>query len=187
MHGNLNRLDLFRWGGCAALCFAMAGLCAVPAAADRNDKKTIVTFNAPVEIPGKVLPAGTYVFQVVDSGYDRDVVEIRDRDHNKLEDTFMAIPDYRAVRPGKTIITFEERASNNPEALKSWFYPGDNYGVQFIYPYHQALEIAKRTNQNVLATRDESGKDLKHGTIVGVNPAGQDVHTDTVVEPSPHH
>ena len=36
--------------------------------------------------------------------------------------------------PDKTFITFSERSSNAPEALRLWFYPGDNYGIEFIYP-----------------------------------------------------
>src|SRR6266567_5782981 len=30
--------------------------------ADESDKKTIVTVNEPIQVPGKVLPAGTYVY-----------------------------------------------------------------------------------------------------------------------------
>ena len=35
--------------------------------ADEWDQKTIFTFSAPVEIPGQVLGAGTYVFKLADS------------------------------------------------------------------------------------------------------------------------
>src|SRR5580698_5688843 len=44
--------------------------------ADDWDKKTIVTFNQDVAIPGQVLPAGTYVFKLLSSGSDRFVVQI---------------------------------------------------------------------------------------------------------------
>lgn len=32
-----------------------------------------------------------------------------------------------------TVVTFEERAANSPEAVRNWFYPGMNYGHQFVY------------------------------------------------------
>jgi hypothetical protein len=47
--------------------------------------------------------------------------------------TTQAIPDYRMTTPDKPIFNFEERPSGQPEALKAWFYPGDNYGEQFLY------------------------------------------------------
>jgi len=48
---------------CAALLFAVF----VPGArADQFDKKVIVTFSMAVGVPGRVLPAGTYVFKLVD-------------------------------------------------------------------------------------------------------------------------
>jgi hypothetical protein len=36
------------------------------AKADEWDKQTIVTFNKPVEVPGSVLRAGTYVFKLAE-------------------------------------------------------------------------------------------------------------------------
>ena len=34
---------------------------------DEWDKKTIFTFNAPVEVPGKVLTPGSYVFKLLNT------------------------------------------------------------------------------------------------------------------------
>jgi hypothetical protein len=39
--------------------------------ADAWDQKTVFTFSAPVEVPGQLLPAGTYVFKLADSSSDR--------------------------------------------------------------------------------------------------------------------
>jgi hypothetical protein len=36
--------------------------------------------------------------------------------------------------PDKAILQLEERPSGQPEALKAWFYPGDNTGIEFVYP-----------------------------------------------------
>jgi hypothetical protein len=104
------------------------------AKADEWNQKTIVTFSGPVEIPGKVLLAGSYLFKLVNSDSDRDIVQVFSEDGSTLYGTFSAIPDYRRQAPGKTVITFEERAAGSPEAVKAWFYPGDNYGHEFVYP-----------------------------------------------------
>ena len=130
----------------AALCVMMLGAGLSPkAAADERDKKTIVTFSAPVEVPGKALPAGTYVFKLLDTTSNRNIVQIFDKDEKQLLATILAIPDYRLKPTDKPVIKFEERPSGTPEAIKAFFYPGDEYGLQFVYPHDRAVQIAKRT------------------------------------------
>src|ERR1700727_3091825 len=97
------------------------------AAADDFDQKTVFTFSGPVEIPGQVLSAGTYVFKLADSASDRSVVQVFNQDQNHFYGTFLTIPDYRLKPAGKPIITFDERAAGSPEAVRAWFYPGENY------------------------------------------------------------
>jgi hypothetical protein len=101
--------------------------------ADESDKKTIVTVNEPIQVPGKVLPAGTYVFKLLDSN-NRTLVAIYDADEMHLITTVQGISDVRAETPDKAILQLEERPSGQPHALKAWFYPGDNTGVEFVYP-----------------------------------------------------
>ena len=101
--------------------------------ADESDKKTIVTINEPIQVPGKVLAAGTYVFKLLDSN-DRTLVAIYNADEMHLITTVHGISDYRDETPDETILQLEERPSGQPEALKTWFYPGDHFGVEFVYP-----------------------------------------------------
>ena len=130
-------------------------LMALRANAGEWDQKTVVTFSGPVEIPGQVLDAGTYVFKVVDSAADRNIVQVFSEDENHLYGTFLTVPDYRVQPSGKTIINFEERAAGDPEAVKAWFYPGDNYGHDFVYPRAKAAALAKANNQPVASMPDE--------------------------------
>lgn len=133
---------------CVSVGLAAFGYLAASAQADAWNKKTILKFNQPVEVPGHVLTPGTYVFQLADSSADRNVVQIFSEDKKGMDHlvtTTMAIPDYRVATPVKTEVTFEERHSNTPEAVHSWFYPGDNYGWQFLYPKGQTLQVAKNT------------------------------------------
>jgi hypothetical protein len=101
--------------------------------ADESDEKTVVTANEPIQVPGKVLPAGTYVFKLLDPN-DRTLFAIYDADEMHLITTIRGIPGYRMETPGELVLQFEERPSGQPEALKALFYPGYNSGVEFVYP-----------------------------------------------------
>ena len=121
------------------------GCMIAPAIADEWNKETKVEFSTPVEVPGKVLDAGKYVFKLADGESDRNIVQIFSEDASgdqKLVTTVLAIPAYRTSTPDEPIIKFEERTSDSPEAIHSWFYPGDNAGWEFVYPKRQTLETS---------------------------------------------
>lgn len=140
--------------GITMLCMMFSGT----ASAQRYDKKTTVNFSAPVEIPGpsaQVLPAGTYVFRLLDALSDRNVVQIFNKEENHLYATVLAIPNYRLKATDKTVMTFGERAAGDPQAIRAWFYPGDQWGQEFVYPKKQALALAKIAKVPVLYIPDE--------------------------------
>jgi hypothetical protein len=118
------------------LCVGLAYTAVAPVVrADAWNKRTAVTFHQPVEIPRIVLGPGTYVVKLVDSLSNRDLVQFLNERENHVFATVLAIPDYEPnFVPDHSIFTFEERAANSPEVLKTWFYPGDNYGEEFVYP-----------------------------------------------------
>ena len=125
-------------------CLAYLGAYLTPIArAGEWDQKAVLTFSQPVEIPGIVLPAGTYVFSFLGSTADRNIIEVLSQDGQKLYATIEAIPDYRANATGETSIVFEERNAGAPQAIKEWFYPDRRYGHEFVYPEMGTLEIAK--------------------------------------------
>jgi hypothetical protein len=137
------------------VCLGVLAIAIPQARADEWDQKTIFTFSGPVEIPGQVLLPGTYVFKLVDSQSDRSTVQVFSKNENHLFGTFLTIPDYRLKPAGKPIINFEERATGSPEAVKAWFYPGENYGHDFVYPKVKAVELAKANNQPVASMPTE--------------------------------
>jgi hypothetical protein len=79
------------------------------------------------------LPAGTYVFKLVNSTSDRHIVQIWNAEETQLLATILTIPNYRPDPPDRTIFEFDERPSDSPMALHSWFYPGDSTGQEFVY------------------------------------------------------
>jgi hypothetical protein len=133
----------------ALACFCLLGAMVPSAGADEWDKKTVFTFSAPVEIPGQALSPGTYVFKLLNTQADRHVVQVFDKDETHLYGTFLTIPDYRMKPPSKPLVLFEERPAGAPQAIKAWFYPGDNFGNEFVYPKTRAVELANRNQQNV--------------------------------------
>lgn len=125
--------------------------------ADDWDKTTKITFNEPVQVPGKVLPAGTYVFKLLDTTSNRHIVQIFNEDHTSLITTVMAIPNQRLEPAGKTILTYDERPADQPIALAAWFYPGDNFGQEFVYPKSESEQLSRLNKREVPSM--ESGED----------------------------
>jgi hypothetical protein len=101
------------------------------AKADEWDKKTVITTNEPIQIQGKILEPGQYVMKLLDSPSDRKIVEIFDVDETKVEMTILASSTYRLDATGNTRLTFFETKPGQAPALRTWFYPGNNYGLEF--------------------------------------------------------
>jgi len=156
----------------AVLALSATGTMLAPSArADNWDKKTVLTFKQPFEIPGQVLPAGTYTFQLLDSANNRNIVEIFNADGSQIVATLLAINNYRLVPTNKTVITFAERSGDRPDALKAWFYPGNSWGQEFVYPKQRAIQLAVASNEPVPAlTTDVLPQDLKGAPIVAITP-----------------
>jgi len=134
----------------AALSFVL-----VPKVGASNwDQKTILTFNQAVEVPGAVLPAGTYVLKVVDVLGTRNVIRVLNKDENSVLTTFMALPEYRDKPFEKTFIRFAERPMGSPVAIDAWFYPGRTDGHKFIYPMQRASVVHGMTNERDHAYSD---------------------------------
>ena len=188
-------------------CMALMGAILAPSArADAWNRKTVITFSGPVEIPGVhlrgwgVLPAGTYVFKILDSQSNRHIVQIFSKDETTVYATILAIPNYRLRVTDKTVVTFRERPAGQPEALRAWFYPGRNWGEEFVYPKAKAVALAKDTNTPVLFIAAEIPMEvaepiksvdepvvveLRRAPIMAIQPTGEEVQLAAVVTPPP--
>jgi hypothetical protein len=97
-------------------------------------------------------------------------------------------------------MTFRERPVGQPEALRAWFYPGRNWGEEFVYPKAKAIELAKATNTPVLFVAAEIPVEvaepikspdepvvvqLKEAPIMAIKPTGEEVQLAEVVTPVP--
>ena len=170
------------------LALALLGATLAPGAkADEWNKKTIMTFSQPVEIPGQILPAGTYTFKLLDSPSDRHIVQIFNADGTQLVTTILAINNYRLKPTGDTVVKFAERSGDNPEALKAWFYPGDNFGQEFVYPKVRAIQLAQVAKVAVpaVAVDDLDDNVIRTIPIVAVTPEQKEVEVATVIQTTP--
>lgn len=171
------------------ICFIVLCLFVAPnARADVWDRKTVVTFTEPVEVPGvgaQILPPGTYVFKVLNAASDRHTIQIFNADETKVLTTVLAIPNYRIHPSDKTVITFEERPEGQPQALKAWFYPGREVGEQFVYAHPRAVELAKETNEDILSTPATDTSSMETAPVEAVTPSGQTEASSQVVQPPP--
>jgi hypothetical protein len=188
-------------------CIALTSAVIAPGArADDWNRKTTMTFSGPVEIPGvhlkgwSVLPAGTYVFKILNSQSDRHIVQIFNKDETAIYATILAIPNYRLKATDKTVVTFRERPAGEPEALRAWFYPGRNWGEEFVYPKARAIVLAKETRTPVLFTEaalpvevTEPIKtadapvvvEMTRAPIMAIKPTGEEVALAEVVTAPP--
>ena len=137
------KLRSFYIGALAVTGLGLLGTSFVPKAhADAWDKMTIVTVNEPIIAGNKVLDPGTYVWKLMDSPADRHIVQIFDKDQRHLEETILAIPNYRLEPTGHTQFAFWETPAGVPKAVRAWFYPGDNFGQEFVYPKKLVAQLA---------------------------------------------
>lgn len=130
--------------------FLFAFLIVLPSArADQSDQATKVTFSQPVQVPGRVLPAGTYWFVVPVNATEHSQVRIFNADRTMIYATFFTITAERREPAEHTVFTLAERSSEQPEAIVTWFYPGETIGHEFLYPKQVEKELAKDKHDTV--------------------------------------
>lgn len=169
----------------ALVMFMLAG----GAQADTKfSKRTVVTFNQPVEIPGQVLPSGTYTIELYESFGNRNIVRIYNADRSQLIATVLAIPNRRLTPTSDNVLKFTERPGNSPDALKAWFYPGESSGQEFVYPKIRAVELAEVTHESVPAVETEpvTTAEFKSEVIVAETPEKKEVPiAEAIPAPAP--
>jgi hypothetical protein len=114
-------------------------------------------------------------------------VQFFNADESKLYATVIGIPDYRLTPPEKTEISFYEAEPGRAHPIRAWFYPGDNYGVEFVYPKARALEVAKASGQHVMSASNATTTnpsqqptsaqvaELKSEPVVAATPQGAEI------------
>jgi hypothetical protein len=119
----------------AALAVSLMSSAFVPSMkASESDRKTIITISQPVSVEGTILAPGQYVLRLPSPSTRQDVVSIFNGDETRLIMTIVAIHAYRVERRAKSQISFYDMPAGQPAALHTWFYPGDENGLEFKRP-----------------------------------------------------
>src|SRR6201997_280228 len=138
------------------LVIAFALFFELAAHADESDEATFMSFSAPVEIPGKVLPAGTYLFELADHGAEPNVVQIFNSDHSVLYGTYQTIATERQEPTDHTSVTLAEPEAGGTPVLVKWFYPGRDIGNELLYSKQTEKELARDSHQTIVARQAPS-------------------------------
>ena len=132
-----------------------------------------LTIGEKTEIPGGMLEPGKYMVRVLDTDTTRKVVQFMNENETQVIATVLAVPDYRVTVAPEGQFIFFQRAEGMPQALKGWFYPVNNYGIEFVYPKVEAVQLAQVRHQEVLAA--ETAKPEAKEPVVAVTPEMKEV------------
>jgi len=135
------------------MIIALAFFFEIAAHADVLDQATKISFSEPIQIPGQILPAGTYWFRVVDSNSDQNLVQVFSADQTVLYATLETVPTQRREPTGFTTVSLAEQGSGKPVVLLKWFYPGNLTGHEFVYSQQQEKELAQDMQRTIAANR----------------------------------
>ncbi len=132
------------------LVIAFALFFELAAHADESDEATFMSFSAPVQIPGRVLPAGTYLFELADHGSEPNVVQVFSSDRTVLYGTFLTIATERPDPADDTTVALAQPEAGGTPVLVKWFYPGRDIGNEFVYSKQTEKELARDHQQTIV-------------------------------------
>lgn len=127
------------------LIIAFTVIFQIAAAADEWTEETSINFSQAVQIPGQVLPAGSYVFKLAEPDTSRALVQIYDSSDGKLVATLQTVMTNRTQPAGDAVVTVADQGPGRGDALVSWFYPGETAGHMFVYPKRVEQQLAQDT------------------------------------------
>jgi hypothetical protein len=162
------------------------------AKADEWNKKTYITISQSIEVPGAILPPGRYVFKLLDSQSNRHIVQVLNDRENHVYCTNLAIPKERMEPADKTILSFYEVPGGGPEPVRSWFYPGDLIGQEFVYPKARMMQIRAAMDrgritvaQNTTTTTNTQTAEVTPPAVVEEQKSEATVETPAPTETTP--
>jgi hypothetical protein len=157
-----------------------------PSTAQTFDKRTLFTFSGPVSMPGVTLPAGKYLFRLANPDSGRNVVQVLNAEGTKPYGMFFAMRAERFEPASTPEVRFMETAAGMPAAIKTWWYPGERSGYEFVYPKDQARRLAQGASQPVLTTQTQTTTTEQTNTadLTHISSAGQETNVNADATPA---
>lgn len=128
----------------------------VAAHADDTSQATTITFNQPIQIPEQVLPAGTYLFKLLNTD-DLNIVQIFNSDSSHLYAILETLPAVSRGPVDDTTVTLVEQGTGKPDVLLKWFYPGEDMGHEFLYSSQFEKQLGEERHENFVANQPTAG------------------------------
>jgi hypothetical protein len=112
---------------------ALLALTAAPSGASLGHWDRI-TFSGPVALPGVVLPAGSYKFEIANPETSLRVVRVSDRDTGRVYFAgFTRLVPRPVNLPADQLVTLGEAPRGAAMPITVWYPSGLSQGHQFIY------------------------------------------------------
>jgi hypothetical protein len=131
--------------------------------ADEDDQATEITFSQPIQVPGQVLPAGTYLFKLL-SGDDLDIVQIFNSNQTHLYATLETIASESQPVSNDATVTLAEQGLGKPDVLLKWFYPGNETGHEFVYSNQVEKQMAQDQLQKFVGNQQSASNSEAGGS-----------------------
>ncbi|SRR5579871_819820 len=158
-----------------SLALALVAL-TLPVAAD--SRQATVKFDTWVEIPGMVLPGGTYLFVLSDNQGAEHHVQIFDGVTRQLVAVVATDPDQLPRAPEENVKFEERQGPFRGQAVAEWFRPGSRVGERFVY--QPGMMIGEAT---MLATAEDM--DHPAATVADLSAASPLAETPQLSGQSP--
>ena len=121
--------------------------------ADEQDQETEITFSQAIQVPGQILPAGTYLFKLTNTDVDLNIVQIFSADRTHLYATLETVPTESRQVPDNTAVALAQQGAAKPDVLLKWFYPGRNTGNEFVYSEQEEKALAQDTQLTIVTNQ----------------------------------
>ena len=143
-------------------------VCGSATPAQVSNQATQMTFQHSVQIPGKVLPPGTYWFTVLDEGPSGGTNRVQVKNANGKVITTLLTENADEAQfgqevsahgikfpTGKIVVRFAEGNQNEPIALLDWYYPGNTAGHKFVYSDKTRKQLDEDQHRTMAFNPDE--------------------------------
>ena len=128
---NITHNTVLRNSLLAAIALVAAGFMATIHAGSSD--RSYLTFNRDVALPGVVLPAGTYVFEIANPESSHDIVRVSSKNGRVQYMGFTLRADRPVGLSGNQPVTFAEARPDTPAPITAWFPLGTSSGREFLY------------------------------------------------------
>lgn len=136
------------------LFFGVILIAVAPRVQAQDESRSMeITFSQSVQIPGRILPPGTYIFQrrMVGVGANENMIQILNAADSRVIAFIQTIPATRKNISGDIELTFATNLEGQPPALVSCSLPGSLGGHEFLYTRRIERRVEKEQHVVVAA------------------------------------